>query len=287
MMQKRTIAAYTIYLVAITVFFLYTAFPGETIRQFVNTAGASRRQMVAVSVQQVSPRLPPGIVLKDVRLSRHDTTLLQMARLTLTPGYLALATGTLAIHFSGDVHGGSASGDIRSIGSDLPEIAIRFAAIDLAQLGIIKAAAPERAVTGRINGQCRIVAQPGGAVRIAIETMGTEATVGLLLPIGSIRSIPFDSLNITASVTGKTVAISSCAWKSALLAGSLSGRIGLQEPAGESTIALSGEVFPQQDLIRKLGEPLASRLFPGHRRRQNGFRITVTGTVEKPGFDIK
>jgi type II secretion system protein N len=287
MTQKRTIAAYAIYLVAITVFFLYTAFPKDTIRQIVNSAGANQWQIVAVSVQQVFPAMPPGIVFKDVRLSGQDSTLLQMARLRLAPDYLALATGMLALHFSGDVHGGSASGDILGIGSDLPEIRIRFAALDLAQLEIITAAAPKRAVTGRISGQCRIVAQPDRSVRIALEIMGTDATVGLLLPIGSIRAIPFDSLNIMATVTGKTVAISSCAWKSALLAGNLSGMIGWQGSAGESTVALRGEVIPQQDLIRELGEPMASRLFPGHRQRKNGFQVTVNGTVEKPRFDIK
>ncbi|MFH1982428.1 MAG: type II secretion system protein GspN [Pseudomonadota bacterium] len=287
MTQKRTRAAYAIYLIAITVFFLYTGFPEDKILQFVNRAGANPQQPVAVSVQQVSPAIPPGIVFKGVRLSRNDTTLLQVARLTLSPDYLAMVTGKPALRFHGDIHGGSASGTIQGIGKDRQEIRLRFAAVDLSRLAINKATAPERSVTGQMSGQCRISTQPDAAVRIALETVITDTTVGLLMPIGNIRSIPFDRIEITASVVGRTVTISSCVWKGAVMAGSLTGTIGMQESTGANTISLKGNVIPQPALIQELGEPMASRLFPDHRRRKNGFQITFTGTVDKPVFDIK
>lgn len=288
MTQKRTIAAYAIYLFAITVFFIYTVFPEAAIRQYVGrVAEATLPKNVTLSIGQVSPAIPPEIVFKDVRLSYNNTPMLQLARLALSPGYVELAKGTPAVHFNGGLHGGNVSGAIVGLGKGPPEIRIQFSELDLAQLAVLNAAAPNRPMTGQVSGQCRISPQPDGAARIALEAVVTDATLELLVPIGSIRAIAFDTIEIKAAVAGRTITISSCVWKSPLLAGITAGTIGIQEPVGSSTIALNGTIMPQQALIQELGEPIASRLFPAYRRRKNGFQITFTGTFEKPSFDVK
>ena len=232
--------------------------------------------------------MPPGIVLDGIQVNLAGKPALQIEQITLSPDYLATVTGTPSILFKGALQSGSAAGSIQFAEEwRLPVIRSRFKAIDLEQLPLIAAVVPKRPVTGRISADCQIVLQPNASASAEVNAAITDATVGLLLPIGNIRSMAFDAIDLKATAKNDRVTISSCAWSSPLITGRLSGTISLTAPLGESTISLNGSIMPQQRLILELGEPLAARLFPGHRRRKNGYQITFTGTLEKPGFDIK
>ncbi len=288
MTSKRIIIAYGIYLFAITAFFLYTAFPESTVREYVSSAGGQIGKDIAVSVERVAPAVPLGIVFNNVRLYRSGDMLIHADTLRAAPSYLSILTGTLAMRFVGDLHGGRAAGALTvTDGHRQPEIAARFRDVDLSRLPLIDIIAPERAVTGALNGTCRISPQPVGSARTEIIAEISDAAVDLLLPIGSIRAMTFDTIAIEAQVHGNALAIASCSWSGPLVAGRLKGTMTLQDPPGSSTIALTGDILPQQTLIKELGEPLMSRMFPEYRRRKNGFQITLSGTFEKPVFNIK
>ena len=288
MTSKRVIIAYGIYLFAITAFFLYTAFPEGPVREYVNGAGGQIGKGIVASVERVKPAVPLGIVFSDLRLLRGGNMLIQIDTLRATPGYLPILTGTLAMRFAGELHGGRTFGTVT--GTDepgQPAITARFRDVDLSRLPLVDILTPERAVTGTLNGTCRISPQPSGGAGVEINVEITDASVDLLLPIGSIRAMTFDTITIEAQVRGNLVTIASCAWNGPLVAGRLNGTMALQDPPGSSTIALTGSILPQQTLIKELGEPLMSRIFPEYRRRKNGFQITLNGTAEKPAFNIK
>ena len=288
MTSKRIIIAYGIYLFAITAFFLYTVFPESTVREYVNSAGGHIGKGIAISVERVAPVVPLGIVFSDLRLRRSGDTLMQLDTLRATPSYLSMLSGTLAMRFTGELHGGRTTGTITGIDEQRqPVITARFRDVDLSRLPVIDMIAPKRAVTGALNGTSRISPRPGGSAQAEITAEIIDAAVDLLLPIGSIRAMAFDTITIEAQLRDNVVTIASCAWNGPLVAGRLSGTMTLQDPPGGRTIALTGSILPQQTLIKELGEPLMSRMFPEHRRRKSGYQITLSGTAEQPAFNIK
>jgi type II secretion system protein N len=288
MMNKRTILAYAVYLFAITVLFLYTAFPEESARQYVNQIGAKLHDRLRVTVAGVAPSVPPGLVLNDVRVNSGDVPILRMNQLRVTPRYLPLAAGKIAFRFVGDIHGGSAVGDVSGINTDsASNVSIRISEIDLSQLPFIEVVAPNRSLSGALDAEGNFTMKPGRAIAVDVAAEITNAAVGLLLPIGNIQSLVLDTLDITATAKGNAVDVTSCVWTGPMVAGKLSGKVDLKTPPGNSTIALNGNIRPQQQLINELGDAMMSRLFPGHRRRPNGFQIALSGSVAKPAFNIK
>lgn len=287
MTRKRMIALYAIYLIAITAFFLYTAFPKDAVRRAVNAVGPRLSEHVEVSVQDVAPSIPPGVALTNLRLAYDGTVLLQVDRLKMTPDYLSWLVGGRGLQLKGTTSDGVVDGEITGIGGDGGTVVdIQWDALDLARIPAVTALVPERRVEGRVSGQWHLTAGRDGFEgkgEIAI----TEASVGLLLPLGDINAVPLSDVAIAATADATAITVTSCRWQSPLGNGTLDGSIRFQEPAVDSAITMNGTVAPSPVLIRQLGAPLAAKLFPASKRRKNGYQIAFSGTVEKPLFDIR
>ena len=106
---KKTLL-YTAYIIGITVFFLYFLFPSEAIKNYVAYKISRVNPGIRVTIDRISPVLPPGIKLHDVGIAQGNKALIDLDSVKITPGLLSFFSSTKTARFKGRVKAGSVRG---------------------------------------------------------------------------------------------------------------------------------------------------------------------------------
>ena len=107
--SKKTLL-YTAYISGITLFFLWYLFPSDTLKDYLAYRFSQGNPDVAVTIDRISPVLPPGIKLHEVDFSHQDQSLIEVESLKVMPKLASLFSDTAAVNFKGRVYKGTLSG---------------------------------------------------------------------------------------------------------------------------------------------------------------------------------
>jgi len=107
--SKKTIL-YAAYIIGITLFFLWYLFPSDTVRDYLAYRLGQGNPEVTVTIDRISPVLPPGIKLHAVDIVHRNRVVLEVNSLKVMPGLGSLFSDTTTVNFKGDLYEGSLSG---------------------------------------------------------------------------------------------------------------------------------------------------------------------------------
>ena len=75
MKPSKTTLLYTLYIIGITLFFLWYLFPSDTLKDYLAYRLGQSNPDVTVTIDRISPVLPPGIKLHEVDFSHQNMAL--------------------------------------------------------------------------------------------------------------------------------------------------------------------------------------------------------------------
>ena len=98
---------YTIYIIAITGIFLYYLFPSDKLKTYLAYRLSQGNPDITVTIDRVSPVLPPGIGLYKVAIAHQNKALVDLEKLKLMPGILSLFGDRTTVNFKGYLNAGT------------------------------------------------------------------------------------------------------------------------------------------------------------------------------------
>jgi type II secretion system protein N len=97
---------YSIYVLAVVVFFIYYLFPSDKIKNYV-TSGVNRfNPNINISIDHIRPAFPPGLKLYKVNFYNMDSTLLETDQIKVVPNFLSLFRSKIIFFFKGKAYSG-------------------------------------------------------------------------------------------------------------------------------------------------------------------------------------
>jgi type II secretion system protein N len=93
-----------------TLFFLWYLFPSDTLKGYLAYRLSLGNPDVNVTIDRISPVLPPGLKLEGVDIIDQNMTLIEVQSLKVMPGLGSLFSDTTTVKFNGRVYDGTLNG---------------------------------------------------------------------------------------------------------------------------------------------------------------------------------
>ncbi|MCP4694382.1 MAG: type II secretion system protein GspN, partial [Desulfobacterales bacterium] len=187
---------YTLYTLLLVVGFGYYLFPSDVIRGWLESRIQGAHPDFHVSIQDLRPDFPPGLVMRGVRFVYKKQEIAAFDALTATPVLLSLFSPGSVIRFTGQFHDGFLKGEMEA-GDAGSLAALRFtlSGFRLEKSPVFREVA-EYAATGRLDskGEFRFAGSPGKFpdAEIFVRVSDVELSRPSLPP--SLRQLTFKQL---------------------------------------------------------------------------------------------
>lgn len=285
--SKRTLS-YTAYIIGITLFFLWYLFPSDTLKDYLAYRLSQGNPDVTVTIDRISPVLPPGIKLHTVGFSHQNMGLIELESLKVMPGLGSLFSDTTTVNFKGRVYEGTLRGRAE-IGGTSPVSAINIDG-NIAGLKIQQIAALRQLSDHEISGEL------GGTFAFAVtkpkRTLSGNLTVTncrLVLATAIFNQDSFDFKNMAADLAlqNTTLVINGFSATGNQLDLNIAGRINLNkfDPANYE-LDLKGSVTPHHVFLAKIEKDIPVDFLKNKKTGRTAISFKVDGTMDEPGFSL-
>jgi type II secretion system protein N len=246
--MNRATVGYIMAGVAMLALILYLRFPGEAVTNYVKAAAAIRYPGMLLSIDTVTPAIPPGVELVNVTAGfqgRPEATL-HADRLSVWPGWLSLFRGRLAFQWLAEGYNGEVRGHV-----DYTNIFSRqgplLAEANFREIRIEKCAwlrdALARQITGTLKGSASF--NSAEALKNGMGTLDFTLTNGsyqLLEGLIGFDRIDFNKVDAKISFRNGALKITGLTLNGEKLRISLKGNILLADDIRDSQIDLNGTI---------------------------------------------
>lgn len=292
---------YSIYIIAVTGFFLYYLFPSEEVKKYAEFKISNANPDMRVSIDRIKPAFPPGLGFYTVKLFREDNQLLEIEQLKTSPRLLSVFGAETLLSFSGELYAGELKGIAAFAKNEndfiFPKNGIRQIQIDANLSGIhikdIHAVKnlPDYTLSGILGGNILYDTGKDAANKAVAKIAVSDCNIGLpesgvkgnlALLLGNIKALSFS--NIDADITidkDNKLEIKECILKGSQLNGDITGTIDMKKPFKKSALNLTVTIKPHPSFIAAIGNA-ASSFF-----KKGSLSLRVSGTVEKPGVAFR
>lgn len=262
---------FILYAIVVTILFLYLLFPGQLLKNRLESAASSAGFTLKSSSLHAS--FPLGIKLKNVTISSSSPAEIFFQRaeeLNVQLNLSSIFRSRTLINFDGKAYGGNFSGTagIISFNQAYPpaEGNLSFKNIELKKLNFIGDKLG-KTISGKAQGSVKFSTDKlgritGGNVKIFL----TGGTYPLTNPFLGLNKIDFENVDIQAEIKN--------------------GKINLQRfevLGGQINCLLNGEIIPQKDLINGRLNLTGTMEVAGKNKIK--MRIIISGTVANPVFN--
>ena len=286
MMNRKSQLLYGIYILAVTVFFLYILFPSDTVATYVTSRLNRVNSDINVDVDRVRLAFPLGLTLHDARVYYLGTEVLKTDNLKIVPSFLSLFRSRIVFFFTGSAFEGRLEGrgefDKRKPDHQAV-IAIKLAGIKIKDIAAVKHFLG-RKVTGSLKGTVTYRNSGRSDRELDAGLVISDGELEILMPILKQKNIPFTELETNITIKNEKINIKRCTMKSDQLNGSISGIVNLNEPLSQSRLRLSGLIKPMPEFLEKLGKDLPANLLPQKILSKKVVRIRIYGSLDQPRF---
>ncbi|MGM0787440.1 MAG: type II secretion system protein GspN [Thermodesulfobacteriota bacterium] len=281
----RKISAYTLYVAALAVFFLYVCFPEETVTRYAEQRISSTLPGLHAAVGSIRPGFPPSMKANDIQIRYRDSGAFLFERVSVTPGYLGLITAKRVFNINAEAAGGSLRASIAtgqgSSGTDL-SLESRLGDLRMEEFNPVLSEITNRSIEGRLEGR---IDYNGSADMegngSAVFTL-RQGRVQLNQPFFGIKEIEFRQAEAEMESENRRVEISDFTLEGRQFSAEASGRIMLAVPAETSRIRMSAVISPHPALLKSIGGAL-----PQQYRGKEEIPVQITGTLGRPGISIR
>jgi type II secretion system protein N len=269
-----------LYLLSAALVFLYIGFPSEALRDHVAHRLSASLPGLSVSIGDLRPALPAGIVLKGVRVYHASVPLAVIDLLCINPDLFSLWQAKTHYDFDGSVGDGQISGTAEVDTAGVPKrisLSARLAGVLLQKLPATQRLFGNK-LAGRLDGTLGVTDAGILTGKLAVS----EGRVELATPLFDQNAFSFRTAAADLSLQNGTVMVRNGRMKGDDMDAEVSGSIALDAQQGKSALNLSGRVTPHPAFLAKVAGSLPPTLL----RRRTGISFRVSGALNSPGVSF-
>jgi type II secretion system protein N len=275
---------YTVYIIGITGFFLYYLFPSDTLKTYLAYRLSQGNPDITVTIDRVSPVIPPGINLHDVGIVHQNKALVDVANLKIMPGILSLFSDKSTVNFKGHVNAGTFSGRAElddTSGEQKVKCDGRISGIQVQGIPALQRL-PADKISGVLNGNF-IYADAGPNRSLEGKLTLSQCRIELNEAVFNLKSLEFKDIDADLMLKNDTLTIKYTRAKGNQLDADLTGTIGL---TGKSALNLTVSVTPHHLLLAKIEKTLPMDFLRNKKAGKAAISFNIDGTLDEPGFSL-
>lgn len=290
--RKRALVLYGLYSLVVVLVLLYSKFPSDAVRNYVEFTVESRISPMVLRIGSVDLELPPGLVLKDVRVSRRDGPgkIFFSAgdlRIRPEPGKLIRGIPSAAIHcraYGGSISGALSLSERRLHGPVAADVALNGIRIE------DNAALQEfigRSVRGVLDGTVTFSGPPGNPWTgdAEIRLVARDGNFEIMQPLLGLDILEFSRLVLNGDLKDRRFNLTHGDIEGPDYRGSLTGTVIPGENLTESRVNLQGWIEPFPSFFTRK-EASGALNFARQRLKQGKLNFSIRGTLGNPTFNF-
>ena len=284
---SRKLLLYAIYIIGITGFFLYYLFPSNALKSYLEYRLSQGNPDIAVSIDRVSPALPPGLNLYEVDIVHQNRALVDLDKIKLMPGILSLFSGKTTMNFNGRVNGGTFRGRAElddNSGGQAVKCDGTVSSIQVLGIPALQRL-PADKISGVLNGNFTY-ANSGPNWSLEGKLTLSQSRIVLKKAVFNLKSLEFRDINADLILNNDTLTIKQTSARGNQLDADLTGTIELSGQAGKSALDLSVSVTPHHLLLAKIEKTLPMDLLRGKKAGKGPISFNIDGTFTEPDFSL-
>ena len=284
---SRKAIGYTVYIVGITAFFLYFLFPSDAVKGYVAYQLGRVDPDIDISIDRVSPVMPPGIKLHDVGISRGNRTLINLKSVKITPELLSIFSSKKTARFRGRLHAGIIDGwvEIDNRNDQRTEkIEGTISDVRVQTIPVLKHLTPHK-ISGNLGGDFTI-GSAGPRRSMTGKLTLSDCLIDFDQPIIGQSSLSFKNINAELVLNKGTLVIKKFRARGNQLNADISGTIALNRSGRGNALNLNGSVTPHHGFLAKIGNSIPADLLQQKKAGKTTISFIIGGTVEAPDFRI-
>ena len=285
-LSKRKLL-YTAYIIGITGFFLYYLFPSDTVKMYLAHQLSQGDPNLEVTIDHVSPALPPGIRLHDVGIAYRNEALVDLESLKLMPGLLSLFTSKTNMNFKGIVNTGALSGQAELDNSPkTPSVKIdgQLSGVQIQKIPALQRLSAHK-ISGGLGGDFTYAAT-GPNRSLTGKLLVSDCRIELDSPVFSQKSLGFKDIVADLVLNKKTLIIKNCSAKGTQLDVNINGTIALNGAVGQNSLNLTGSVTPHHAFLAKIEKSIPINFLRRSKGDRAAIPFKISGTLDNPGFSL-
>ena len=288
MKPSKNTLLYTAYIIGITLFFLWYLFPSDTLKDYLAYRLSQGNPDVTVSIDRISPVLPPGIKLHEVDISHQNMALIEVESLKVMPGLGSLFSDTTIVNFKSRVYEGTLSGRAEisadSEGSGI-KIDGNIAGVQVQKISALQQLS-DHEISGRLGGNFAYSAGKANRKLSGNLTM-TNCRLELATAVFNQKSFEFKNIDADLALQNTTLGINGFNATGNQLDLKIAGKIKLNksDPA-KNELNLSGTVTPHHVFLAKIEKDIPVDFLRNKKAGQTAISFKVDGTLDDPGFSL-
>jgi type II secretion system protein N len=278
---------YTVYIIAITGFFLYYLFPSDTLKTYLVYRLSQGNPDITVTIDHVTPVIPPGINLHDVGIIHQNKALVDLDNLKIMPGILSLFSAKSTVNFKGRVNAGTFSGRAE-IDDNSGRLAVkgdgRISDIQVQGIPALQRL-PADKIAGVLSGNFTYTAA-GPDRSLEGKLTLSQFRIELKKAVFNLKSLGFRDINADLMLKNDTLTIKNTTARGNQLDADLTGTIELTGENGENALDLTVSVTPHHLLLAKIEKSLPMDFLRKQKAGNAAISFNIDGTLDEPGFSL-
>jgi type II secretion system protein N len=284
MKPSKTTLLYTVYIIGITGFFLYYLFPSDTLKTYLTYRLSQGNPDITVTIDHVSPVIPPGINLHDVGIIHQNEVVVDLDNLKIMPGILSLFSDKSTVNFKGRVNAGTFSGRAE-IDDNSGRLEVkgdgRISGIQVQGIPALQRL-PADKIAGVLNGNFTY-ATAGPNRSLEGKLTLSQFRIELNKAVFTLKSLEFRDIDADLMLKNNTLTIKNTSAKGNQLDADLTGTIGL---TGKTALDLTVSVTPHHLLLAKIEKTLPMDFLRKKKAGNAAISFNIDGTLDEPGFSL-
>ena len=275
---------YSVYIIAITGFFLYFLFPSDTLKTYLTYRLSQGNPDISVTIDRINPVFPPGINLHDVGIVHKNEALIDLDSLKIMPAVLSLFSDKSTVNFKGRVNAGTFSGRAEigdTSGGQEIKCDGRISGIQVQGIPALQRL-PADKISGLLNGNFTY-ANAGPNRSLEGKLTLSQCRIELTEAVFNLKSLEFKDIDADLMLKNDTLTIKHTRAKGNQLDADLTGTIGL---TGNNALNLTVSVTPHHLLLAKIEKTLPMDFLRKKKAGKAGIEFKIDGTLDEPGFSL-
>ena len=285
----KKIIAYAVYIIGITVFFLYIRFPGDAVIRYLDHQVRKSIPGLSLSIKELKPGFPAAATFSAVDVGLHRQPIAGADRLGLRLALPSVFASRKRILIDGDLYGGRMDATVHvSEMRPSPKLEMNglLKNIQIGDIPALKQLEDYR-VSGILDGtvtfaNTEMPRGKGGAV-LTVKDSAVEFTPALF----GLERMHFEAIDLELELANQRVTVKRLNVESRDVSGSATGTIILQNPVARSTVNLQGEIKPHPTFIKQLGSLFPMEFMARNKTKTGGIPFRITGSLERPNFSLR
>jgi type II secretion system protein N len=278
---------YTAYIIGITLFFLWYLFPSDTIKDYLAYRLSQGNPDVTVTIERISPVLPPGIKLHEVDITHRDMLVMEVKSLKVMPGLGSLFSDTTTVNFKGQIYEGTVSGraEISDPKGGGLKIDGNIAGVQVQEISALQQWS-EHDIAGGLGGNF-VYSTEKTTPKLTGKLTISACRLELANAIFNQDTFEFKNVDADLVLQKRNLVINRFSATGNQLDLKIAGRIKINKNnSAKNALNLTGTVTPHHVFLAKIEKDIPVNLLRNKKSGQTAIKFKINGTLGDPGFSL-